>query len=54
MNLKPKTRKRLYRVTGAALVVAGVYGVVNGQEAAAFLGLAAAVLGVADKNVTQD
>lgn len=54
MNLKSKTRKRLYKVTAAALGVAAVYGVLNGEEIAAFLLLASAVLGVADKNVTED
>jgi hypothetical protein len=47
----PKTRRYLYRVTAAALGVAGVYGFVDGTEAAALLLLASAVLEVAHANV---
>lgn len=47
----PKVRRYIYRVTTAALAVAGVYGFVDGQQAAALLLLAAAVTGLADVNV---
>lgn len=49
--LTPRRRRRLYIITGAALAVAGVYGVVDGNQSAGWLGLAAAVLGVAQDNV---
>lgn len=43
----PRARRWLYIVTGAALAVAGVYGLLDGQQIAAWMGLAAAVLGLA-------
>lgn len=52
--LKPKVRRYAYRVSGAALAVLGVYGVVDGSKTAALLVLFAAVFGVADAHVTQD
>lgn len=48
-QLLTRARRRwLYRVSWAALLVLGVYGVVNGEQMAAWAFLAAAVLGVAD------
>lgn len=44
-------RRYIYRVASAALVVAAVYGFVNGEEAAAWLLVFAAVTGMADLNV---
>ena len=49
--LKPKVRSWAYRVSGAALTVLGVYGVVDGTRAAAILVLFAALFGVADAHV---
>lgn len=43
-------RRWLYIVTAAALVVAAVYGLVDGTQSAAWLALVAAVLGVAQDN----
>ncbi|MGD7734122.1 hypothetical protein ACQCX5_14360 [Propionibacteriaceae bacterium G57] len=50
--LTPAVRRWAYRVTGAGLGVAAVYGVLNGNEGAAWLLLASALFGVADANVT--
>lgn len=47
----PTTRRWLYRTGNAALGVAVVYGVVNGEEAAAFGILLNALLFMADANV---
>lgn len=47
-----RRRRYLYRVTNGALGVAVVYGLVQGNEAAAWLLLVNAVLGVADAHVT--
>lgn len=44
----PALRSWIYRVASAGLVVAGVYGLVNSEEAAAWLLVAAAVTGMAD------
>ena len=49
--LTPARRRWAYRVTGAALVIAGVYGILDGQQLAAWMGLAAAVFVVADRHV---
>lgn len=51
--LRPQVRRWAYRVTTAGLVVLGVYGVVDGQQAAAWAVLAAAVTGMASANVPQ-
>lgn len=51
-TMTSQRRKYLYRVTGAGLGVAAVYGLVDGQEAAALLLFAMAALGLADRNVT--
>lgn len=42
----------VYNVTIAALAVAMVYGLLNGQQAAAWLGLIAAIVGMARANLT--
>ena len=44
----PRRRKWLYRVAWSVLALAGVYGVLTGEQLAAWLVVAAAVLGVAD------
>lgn len=46
----PRVRRWLYAVTTAALAVAGVYGIVDGNQAAAWAGLAAAVTATAAAN----
>lgn len=48
--LRPQVRRWAYGVATAGLVVAGAYGLVDGQEAAAWSGLAAAVTGMAFVN----
>lgn len=50
----PRRRKVAYRIATAALAVAATYGIVTGEEAAAWLYLAAAVTGMADRNVPQE
>lgn len=45
--LTPQVRRWAYGVTTAGLFVLGVYGVVDGNQAAAWAGLAAAVTGMA-------
>lgn len=45
--LTPARRRWLYTITGAALALAGIYGLVDGQQIAGWMGLAAAVFGVA-------
>lgn len=52
--LKPGVRRYAYRVAGAGLAVAGVYGVVDGEKSAALLVLCAALFGVADQNVNDE
>lgn len=42
----------VYNVTIAALAVAMMYGLLNGQQAAAWLGLVAAIVGMARANLT--
>lgn len=46
-----RTRRYLYRVGIAGLGVLSVYGLVNGEEIAAWSIVAAALLGMADANV---
>lgn len=46
----PTRRKYVYRITTAALALLGVYGIVDGQQIAAWAVLAAAVTGLADAN----
>ncbi|MDU7361228.1 MAG: hypothetical protein E7L00_08495 [Propionibacteriaceae bacterium] len=48
--LTPRVRRWLYGVTTAALCVLGVYGVLDGQQLAAWSGLAAAITGLALAN----
>ena len=45
--LTPRVRRWAYGVTGAGLALAGVYGIVDGQQLAAWMGLSAAILGLA-------
>lgn len=47
-----RTRQWLYRIGMAGLGVLSVYGLVTGEEIAAFSLLAAALLGMADRNVS--
>ena len=44
----PRRRQWLYRVSWAALALLGVYGILTGEQIAAWALLAAAVLGIAD------
>ena len=48
--LRPHVRRWAYGCATAGLVVAGAYGIVDGQQAAAWAGLAAAVTGMAFAN----
>lgn len=50
----PTVRRWLYRVGNAALGVAVVYGLVNGEEAAAWGLVLNALLTMADANVAQE
>lgn len=52
--LQPKVRRWAYGVTTAGLVVLGAYGLVDGQEAAAWSVFAAAVTGMAFANTPAD
>ena len=52
--LTPQVRRYIYNVTIAALGVALVYGVVDGQHAAAWEALALAVVGLARAHVPGD
>lgn len=54
MNLTPKTRKRAYEAGLAGIGVAVVYGLVDGEQAAAWALLLAPLLGLARANVTDD
>lgn len=47
-------RRWAYRVAGAGLAVAGVYGVIDGEKQAALLVLCAALFGVAHQNITDE
>lgn len=49
-----KVRRYVYRVASAGLAVAGVYGLVDGKQAAAWLLAIAAVTGMADANARDD
>ena len=51
--LKPTVRRWAYAVAGAGLGVAGVWGLVDGEQAAALLVLAGALFGVAHQNVNE-
>jgi hypothetical protein len=53
MNLTPAVRKRLYETAIAGCAVAVGYGLLSGEEALLWLGLAGAVLGVARNNVNE-
>lgn len=48
--LTPKRRKWAYRSAWAGLGVLGTYGVLTGEQIAAWALLAAALLGMADRN----
>lgn len=48
----PNFRGWVYNVTIAALALAMVYGLLTGQQAAAWLGLVAAIVGMARANLT--
>lgn len=50
-ELTPALRKRLYETAAAALLVAVGYGLIDGNQSVLWLGLVAAVLGVARVNV---
>jgi hypothetical protein len=52
INPPPRVRAWAYNVTIAGLAVAGVYGLVDGEQIAAWGLLGAAVLGIARGNVT--
>ena len=54
MNFKPATRRYLYRVSIAVLVLAAFYGVVTQDAVPVITGLITAVLAVADVNVNDD
>ena len=54
MNLKPQTRRYLYRVSIAVLVLAAFYGVVAQDAVPVITGLITAVLAIADVNVNDD
>ena len=54
MNLKPKTRRYLYRVSIAVLAIAAFYGVVTQEAVPVITGLITAVLAVADVNVNDN
>lgn len=54
MNLKPQTRRYLYRVSIAILMLAAFYGVVAQDAVPVITGLVTAVLAVADVNVNDD
>lgn len=50
-NPTPKTRRRLYDIGLGLIGVAAVYGLVNGEEAAAWSLVLAPLLGLARGNV---
>lgn len=54
MNLKPQTRRYLYRVSIAVLALAAFYGVITQDAVPVITGLVTAVLAVADVNVNDD
>lgn len=47
MKISPTTRKYIYSVLVAAVPVAVIYGLVSQEEASVWIGLGAAILGVA-------
>ena len=51
--LTPARRRYIYRVVNALVGAAVVYGLANGEEAAALLLVVNAVLGLADANVNK-
>lgn len=51
--LTPSVRRWLYAIATAALAVLGVYGVLDGQQLAAWSGLAAAITGLAYVNTNE-
>ena len=52
--LTPKIRRRIYEAAIAGVGVAVVYGLVDGEQAAAWLLFVGAALGVARVNVPKD
>ena len=54
MNLTPKTRRYLYRVSIAVLALAAFYGIITQDAVPVVTGLITAVLAVADVNVDGD
>lgn len=54
MNLKPQTRRYLYRVSIAVLALAAFYGVITQDAVPVVTGLVTAVLAIADVNVNDD
>ena len=54
MNLKPQTRRYLYRVSIAVLALAAFYGVITQDAVPVVTGLVTAVLAVADVNVNDN
>lgn len=52
--LTPRVRRWAYGVTGAGLAVAGVYGLVDGEQLAAWMGLSAALFGLAIVHTPRD
>lgn len=54
MNLKPSTRRYLYRVSIAVLTLAAFYGIVTQDAVPVVTGLITAVLAIADVNVSDD
>lgn len=54
MNLKPQTRRYLYRVSIAVLGLAAFYGVITQDAVPVVTGLVTAVLAVADVNVNDN
>ena len=55
-RLTPKIRRYIYRMTTAALVLAGVYGLIGPDEVAAWTAFLAVALvtGLADANTTPE
>ena len=47
---RPEVRKWIYGIATAALAVLGVYGIVTGEQIAAWSGLASAITGLALAN----
>lgn len=54
MNLKPQTRRYLYRISIAVLALAAFYGVIAQDAIPVITGLVTAVLAIADVNVNDD